>query len=1026
MVLSDLSIRRPVLATVMSLMLLLIGIIAYDRLTVREYPKIDVPVITVETGYPGASASIIETQVTQIIEDSLSGIEGIDFMSSISRSEKSQITINFKLDRDPDAAASDVRDRVGRVRGALPDDINEPIVAKSEADAQPIIWLAFSSDRHSPMEVSAFADKRVKDPLQTVSGVASIRIAGERRYAMRIWLDADRLTSYGLTPNDVESALRAQNIEVPAGRIESGQREFSVLTNTDLNTTDEFGSVIVRNDDSYPIRIRDVARIEIAPESERIIGRYNGKNAVAMGVVKQSTANPLDVSNGIKAEIERIKTILPEGMQVNVAYDSSIFIQASIDSVFKTLAEAGILVVLVIFFFLRNLRATLIPVVTIPLSLIGGFAIMYLLDYSVNTLTLLAMVLAIGLVVDDAIVMLENIYRHVEEGLSPVKAAFVGSREVGFAIVATTLTLVAVYVPVALTPGRTGKLFTEFALTLAGAVLISGFIALTLSPMMSSKMLRHEKKHSWIFNLIENMLNSITSVYQLLLNKLLRNGLLALIIMVGSAAGSWYYYDKLPKELAPVEDRGTIMSFSINPDGSSVDYVNRYSKGVERIIANVPEHNRYFTVVGFPSETNSLAFLGLKPWDERERKQQQIAAELTPQLFGGVTGNMTFAMNLPSLGQSIISRPVEFIIKSNGTYDDLKVITDKVMAQVYQNPMFVQPDTDLKLNKPELQIDIDRSKASDIGVPVERIGRTLESYIAGREVTRFKKEGDQYDVIVQVDKQERSSPSNLSDLYVRSDSGDMVQLSNVATVRETVAPRELNHFDKVKAVKLQAMLAPGYSIGEALSFLETTLQEVAPEASYDYGGQSREFKESSDSLQMTFALALIFIFLVLAAQFESFRNPFIILLSVPPAIFGALFALSITGGSFNIYSQIGLITLIGLIAKHGILIVEFANQLQEQGSSVKDAIMEAATLRLRPILMTTGATVLGALPLAWATGAGAESREQIGWVIVGGMLFGTLMTLFVIPTVYSFLGKRSENTVEQEYAESLQPVRNSQ
>ncbi|QEQ97236.1 efflux RND transporter permease subunit [Neptunomonas concharum] len=1026
MVLSDLSIRRPVLATVMSLMLLLIGIIAYDRLTVREYPKIDVPVITVETGYPGASASIIETQVTQIIEDSLSGIEGVDFMSSISRSEKSQITINFKLDRDPDAAASDVRDRVGRVRGALPDDINEPIVAKSEADAQPIIWLAFSSDRHSPLEVSAFADKRVKDPLQTVSGVASIMIAGERRYAMRIWLDADRLTSYGLTPNDVESALRAQNIEVPAGRIESGQREFSVLTNTDLNTTDEFGSVIVRNDDSYPIRIRDVARIEIAPESERIIGRYNGKNAVAMGVVKQSTANPLDVSNGIKAEIERIKTILPEGMQVNVAYDSSIFIQASIDSVFKTLAEAGILVVLVIFFFLRNLRATLIPVVTIPLSLIGGFAIMYLLDYSVNTLTLLAMVLAIGLVVDDAIVMLENIYRHVEDGLSPVKAAFVGSREVGFAIVATTLTLVAVYVPVALTPGRTGKLFTEFALTLAGAVLISGFIALTLSPMMSSKMLRHEKKHSWLFNLIENMLNSITSAYQFLLNKLLRNGLLALIIMVGSAAGSWYFYDKLPKELAPVEDRGTIMSFSINPDGSSVDYVNRYSKGVERIIANVPEHNRYFTVVGFPSETNSLAFLGLKPWDERERKQQQIAAELTPQLFGGVTGNMTFAMNLPSLGQSIISRPVEFIIKSNGTYDDLKVITDKVMAQVYQNPMFVQPDTDLKLNKPELQIDIDRSKASDIGVPVERIGRTLESYIAGREVTRFKKEGDQYDVIVQVDKQERSSPSNLSDLYVRSDSGDMVQLSNVATVRETVAPRELNHFDKVKAVKLQAMLAPGYSIGEALSFLETTLQEVAPEASYDYGGQSREFKESSDSLQMTFALALIFIFLVLAAQFESFRNPFIILLSVPPAIFGALFALSITGGSFNIYSQIGLITLIGLIAKHGILIVEFANQLQEQGSNVKDAIMEAATLRLRPILMTTGATVLGALPLAWATGAGAESREQIGWVIVGGMLFGTLMTLFVIPTVYSFLGKRSENTVEQEYAESLQPVRNSQ
>ncbi|WP_372738626.1 efflux RND transporter permease subunit [Neptunomonas sp.] len=1020
MVLSDISIRRPVLAIVMSLLLLLLGVISYDRLTVREYPKIDVPVITVETNYAGASASIIETQVTQIIEDSLSGIEGIDFMTSISRSEKSQITINFKLDRDPDAAASDVRDRVGRVRGTLPDDIDEPIVAKSEADAQPIIWLAFSSDRHSPMEVSDFADRRVKDPLQTVQGVANVMIAGERRYSMRIWLDPDRLTSYSLTPNDIETALRAQNLEVPAGRIESAEREFSVLTNSDLNSVSQFESVIIRNDDSYPIRIKDVARVEIAPESERIIGRFNGKNAVAMGVVKQSTANPLDVSNGVKAEMGRIKQILPEGMEVNIAYDSSIFIQASIDSVFKTLAEAGILVIVVIFFFLRNLRATLIPIVTIPLSLIGAFSVMYALDYSVNTLTLLAMVLAIGLVVDDAIIMLENIYRHVEEGMSPIKAAFIGSREVGFAIVATTLTLVAVYVPVAMTPGRTGKLFTEFSMTLAGAVLISGFIALSLSPMMSSRMLKHDKKHSFLFNLIESFLNAITNSYQRLLGLLLRYSFVAVVIMIGSTFGAWYFYDQLPKELAPIEDRGTIMTFSINPDGSSVDYVNRYSKGVEGIISNVPEQNRYFTVVGFPSETNSLTFMGLKSWDERNRKQQAIAAELTPQLYGGVTGNMSFAMNMPSLGQSIISRPVEFIIKSNGTYDDLKIITDKLLARVYQNPMFVQPDTDLKLNKPELQIDIDRNKASEIGVPVERIGRTLESYIAGRDVTRFKKDGDQYNVVVQVDKSQRNNPADLSGLYVRSDSGDMIQMSNLTTLRETVAPRELNHFDKVKAVKLQAMLAPGFSIGEALTFLETTLQEVAPEASADYGGQSREFKDSSSGLQTTFILALVFIFMILAAQFESFKNPFIILLSVPPAICGALFALYYSGGSISIYSQIGLITLIGLIAKHGILIVEFANQLQEQGYQVRDAVIKSATLRLRPILMTTGAMVLGTLPLAWATGAGAESRQQIGWIIVGGMLFGTLMTLFVIPTVYNFLGKRRPNTIEQEYAESRQ------
>nr|WP_320134710.1 efflux RND transporter permease subunit [uncultured Amphritea sp.] len=1014
MSLSEISIKRPVLAIVMSLLILLVGAVSYDRLTVREYPKIDVPVVTVETSYPGASASIIETQVTQIIEDSLSGIEGIDYISSVSRSESSQITVTFKLSRDPDDAASDVRDRVGRVRGNLPDDVEEPITAKTEADAQPVFWLALSSDNHSMMEISEIADRMVKDPLQTVDGVANVMLFGDRRFAMRIWLDPARMAAYQIIPRDIEAALSSQNIEIPAGRIESNQREFSVLSRTDLNTVEQFENIIIRNENSYPVRIKDVARVEIAPEDERKKSRFNGKPAVALGVVKQSTSNPLDVSNGIQERLPQIKAALPEGVNIEIAYDSSIFISESIKSVFQTIFEASLLVVAVIFFFLRNIRATLIPIVTIPLSLVGCFALMLMMGFSINTLTLLAMVLAIGLVVDDAIVMLENIYRHVEEGLSPIQAAFKGSKEIGFAIIATTLTLVAVFAPVAFTPGRTGKLFTEFALTLAGAVLVSGFIALSLSPMMCSRLLHHEKRHSYIFNLIEGWIVSLTNGYQSLLKKVLRSRLLAVVIMVGSLVGAGFLFNQLPQELAPVEDRGTILAMSISPDGASVDYVDRYAKQVEGMLAKQTSADRYFTIVGFPTETNSMSFLGLKPWDERSQKQQGIVAELTPQLFGGVIGTMSFAMNPPSLGQSFISRPVEFIIKSNTDFAELKTISDQLMARILKNPGFIQPDIDLKLNKPELTLIVNRDQASEMGLDINLIGRSIETYMASRNVTRFKKDGDQYDVILQVEPSLRRSPSDLSNLYLRTNDGHMVQLSSVVDIHESVAPKELNHFDKMKAVKFQAILAPGYSVGEALNFIEQQMAEISPETLYDFGGQSREFKKSGSGLILTAALALVFTFLVLAAQFESFRNPMIIMLSVPPALFGGLSALYFTGGSLNIYSQIGLITLIGLITKHGILIVEFANQLQDQGRDLQEAIIESATMRLRPILMTTGAMVLGTIPLAIAFGAGAESRQQIGWVIVGGLTFGTLLTLFIVPTVYSYLGRRLFKKVEPD------------
>ncbi len=1014
MILSDISIKRPVFATVINLLIILIGIISYQRLTVREYPNIDVPVVTVETRYAGANASIIETQVTQIIEDSLSGVEGIDFMSSISRSEKSQITVTFKLERDADAAASDVRDRVGRVRGQLPDQIDEPIVAKVEADAQPIIWLAFSSDRHTPLEVSDFADRRVKDPLQVIPGVANVMIFGERRYSMRVWLDRAKMAAYQVTTQDIEQALRQQNLEVPAGRIESKDREFSILNETDLGSIEEFEQIIIRHEDGYPIRLQDIADVRIGAENERQISRFKGQTAVALGVVKQSTANPLEVSQAIRADLPNIRELLPEGMEVDVAYDSALFIEESIKSVYTTLAEATALVVLVIFLFLRNLRATLIPLVTIPVSLIGAFALMYMLDFSLNTLTLLAMVLAIGLVVDDAIVMLENIYRHLENGLNPIQAAFKGSKEIAFAVISTTLTLVAVFAPIAFTPGRTGKLFTEFALTLAAAVIVSSFIALSLSPMMCSRMLKHERKHSALYNLFENGLNAMTRGYHGLLQRLLKIRLLVLPVIALTCYGSWWVYQALPEELAPIEDRGTIIGFSMAPDGASVSYLDRYAKQVEGLFSQVEEGDRYFMVVGYPSSTQSIGFLGLKPWDEREKKQQQIVEELMPKMFGGITGTMSFPINRPSLGQSFVTRPVEFVVQTSASYEELQQINDQLMAKIYANPGFAQPDHNLKLNKPELRVSMNRDKVADVGANVEAIGRTLETMMAGREVTKYKQNGEQYNVIVQIDDVDRSNPDDLTNIYVRGNDGVMVQLSNLLQVTESVAPRELNHFNRLKSVTIQASLAPGYSLGEALTFLEQSIAEISKDVEIDYAGESREFKASSSSLETTFIMALAFIYLVLAAQFESFKAPLIILISVPAALLGALLALQYSGGSLSVYSQIGLITLVGLITKHGILIVEFANQLQQRGMDLNSAVLEAATLRLRPILMTTGATVLGVFPLALADGAGAESQQQIGWVIAGGMTFGTMLTLLVVPTIYSYLGKLTHKKVEPD------------
>ena len=1014
MKISELCIRRPVLATVMSVVLTLVGIVSYQRLNVREYPDIDAPVVNVQTSYRGADAKIVESQVTKVLEDSLAGIEGIDYMTSISRQEQSQITLTFGLDREPDSAAADVRDRVGRVRAQLPDDIDEPVIQKVEADAQAMMYLAFTSDRHSPPQITDYADRFVKDRLQILPGVAEVRIFGERRYSMRIWLDPGRLAGLGLTPVDVEDALRSQNVEIPAGRIESVDREFSVLSETDLQTPAEFDDLVLKRSGGYLVRLADVGHAEIGAQEERRVVRYNGETAIALGVIKQATANPLEVSNAIYGALPSIRETLPEGMKVAVAYDTTIFINASIDNVYATIGEAVVLVVLIIFLFLRSVRATLVPIVTIPISLIGACALMALFGFTINTLTLLSMVLAIGLVVDDAIVMLENIYRHVERGQPPLRAALDGSREIGFAIVAMTLTLVAVYAPIGFMTGNTGRLFTEFAWALAGAVAVSGFVALTLSPMMCSLLLKpHGVRHGLLFRLGEAALNGLTAGYRATLRLGLRVRPLVLLIGLGVAGAGVPAYMSLTSELAPYEDQGIIRLFYLAPEGATIGYTDRYARRFEPIVESIPEVAHYFVVSGYPVVSQGITFLNLKPWDERERSAGEIAAEVGPKA-SQIPGVIAFPILPPPLGQARHSKPVEIVIGTIRSYDELAGWVDQVMARAEDYPGLANIDTDLKLNTPQLRVDVKRDKVASLGIDVAQLGRTVETLLGGRQVTRYKQDGEQYDVIVQVADVDRTNPDDLHRIYVKSDGGQLVQLSNLVSIEETVAPKELNHFNQLRAAKVTANLAPGTSLAEGLGFLETAAREIVPpDTQIDYSGQSREFKRSSADIYLTFALALAFIYLVLAAQFESFVDPFVIMLTVPLSMTGALVALHLTGGTLNIYSQVGLVTLIGLITKHGILIVEFANQIRARGRETREAVLEAATLRFRPILMTTGAMVLGAVPLALAEGAGAQSRQDIGWVIVGGLLVGTFFTLFVIPCVYTYVtGKRSDAVAE--------------
>ncbi len=1002
---SETSIRRPVLASVMSLLIVLVGLVSFNRLTVREYPRIDEPVVTVNTRLIGASSEVIESQVTKPLEDSIAGIDGVDIITSISRAEQSQITVRFKLEKNPDNAAADTRDRVSRVRGRLPDAIDEPVIAKVEADATPTIWLAYTSETLSPLEVTDLINRIVKPRLQTVPGVADVQVGGDRKYAMRIWLDPDKMAAHGVTVQDVEDSLRKQNLEVPSGRIESAQREFNVTARTDLNTVPQFADIALRSANGYTVRLRDVARVEEAAASERSRVRLNGVPSISTGVIRNATANPLEVAAGVRAVMPLIQRDLPPSVTVVQANDNSVFIDRSIKSVYTAVAEAVVLVALVVFVFLRTLRASIIPLVTIPVSLVGSFALIALAGFTINTLTLLALVLAIGLVVDDAIVVLENIFRHIEEGLSPFQAALKGAKEISFAVVAMTMTLAAVFAPLAFTPGRTGRLFGEFALTLAGAVVVSGFVALTLTPMMCSKLLRHNPAPNRFDRFMESVLVKVGSGYERLLRGVLHQRWIVALVMAVSAGASWWLFSTAKSELAPLEDRGVIIMPVRAPDGATLEFTARYLDAIDKIVASYPEFDRRFMFVGGNQVSQATAVMRTTDWDERKRSTLELARDLTPKMQA-LPGVSAFPITPPSLGQGFRERPINFVVQTSDSYQNLARVAQQFTAEMAKNPGFVQPDIDLQLNKPEIFMEVDRDRAADLGVSVEAVARTVETMLGGRVVGRYKRDADQYDVITQTASRGRTTPEDIEKLFVRGRNDTMVPLSSLVKVRESVSPRELNHFNQRRSVTITANLAPNYALGEALTFMDATAAKVLPSGYVtELNGVSREFRASSGALGLVFVLALLFIFLVLSAQFESFVDPFVILLAVPLSMVGALLALRLSGGTLSVYSQIGLVTLVGLISKHGILIVEFSNQLRQQGHSIHDAVIEAASLRLRPILMTTGAMVLGALPLALASGAGAESRQQIGWVIVGGMSVGTLLTIFVVPTVYTWFAR---------------------
>ncbi len=1023
MIISDVSIRRPVFATVLSLLIVVFGLAALNGLPVREYPDIDPPVVSVSTDYTGAAAEVVDTQITQVIEGAISGIEGIRSIESSSSQGESRTTIEFSTSRDVDIAANDVRDAVSRVAGQLPDEADSPVVRKSDSDARPMMWVTLRSDVWDSAELTDYADRVLADRLSVLDGVADVRIGGERRYAIRVWLDQERLAARDITVAEVERALRANNVELPAGTVDSSTRNFSVRAEGRLSTVEQFRNLVIRRDGNDQLRLGDVANVQMGVESDISRLRANGRTAIGMGIIRQSKANTVAVSDAVRAELEKIRETLPPEVSIGENYDESIFIRASIREVITTLAIAIALVILVIFLFLRSWRATLIPAVTIPVSVIGSFIGLGFLGFSVNVLTLLAVILAIGLVVDDAIVMLENIQRRIDEGEPPLLASFRGARQVAFAVIATTLTLVAVFVPISFMGGNIGRLFAEFGFTLAAAVVVSSLVALTLAPMLCSKWLGHSPESAQghrLWAASEKVLGGLSNGYRRLLTWALgQPGLVLGIGMVGLVLAA-VVFPKLPQELAPTEDRGVIIMPASAPKGATVEFTDHYVRKAEELLLPYMESgdaDRLLSIVGFRGEEDSaFMIMGLAPWDQRVTKQQQITSELRGKLRR-IAGIRVVAVNPPGLGQRGFEQPVKFVV-GGPDYPSVQAWSEELLERARENPGLLNLDTDFELTRPELRVTIDRDRAADLDITVEDLGLTLQTMLASRQVTTYLDRGREYDVIVQAADQDRATPEDLGQIYLRPRAGgDLIPLQALVSVQEVGANPDLRRIDRLPAVVISGSLADGYDLGSALEYLNgLAMDHLPPEARVSYQGLSREFEDSSAAIYLTFGLAFVIVFLVLAAQFESWIHPLIIMLSVPLAITGALLALWWSGISLNIYSQIGIIMLLGLMAKNGILIVEFANQLRDRGYGVHDAILEGAVLRFRPVLMTTISTVFGAVPLVMASGAGAESRAAIGVVILGGLVFATSLTLVIIPVLYNLLARftRSSNAITRE------------
>jgi len=1009
--LSEISIHRPVFATVISLLLVILGLVSLSRLPVREYPDVDAPVVSIDTSYRGAGANIVEEKITQLIEDRIAGLEGIDKIRSTSRDERSDITIEFTPERDLDAATNDIRDRVARVADDLPPEADAPDIAKTDADAQPVMWLNLTSDRLSSLELTDYAERVLVDQLSASPGVAQIRIGGARRFAVRIWIDRQALAARRMTVADIEGALRRENVELPAGRLESVEREFALRTDTGLKRVEDFRALVIgRGKDGYLVRLGEVADVRLGAENERTISRSDGVSGISLGIAQVSKANTLQVAHGVHETVRRLRPGLPEGMVLDTNFDRSVFIEASLREVGIALGIALTLVLTVIYLFLGNVRATAIPAATIPVSIIATLTFMAAMGYSINVLTLLGMVLAIGLVVDDAIVVLENIFRRIEHGQPPLIAALDGSREIGFAVIATTLVLVAVFVPISFLPGAIGRLFREFGLTLAAAVLFSSLVALTLTPAMASRMFKAGEQRSGFAARVDHFFRRLGAWYERRLGALMRRPWLVVGAAALLVAGAGLALRTLPTEFAPAEDRGVLFLGLDAPEGASLEYTERQLRAFEDIIYPYLESGvvkrmnmRVGSSIG-SGEVNAVrGFLVLAPWGERDMSNRQLAQELRAKV-GSLPGARGFVFTPQGLASRGFGQAVRAVV-GGPDYATLAQWSDLLVRKADENPGLVAVDTDYRERKPQIRVSVDRDRAAELGVSLQTVGRTLETVLGSRIVTTYVDRGREYNVILQGEAQDRATPTDLQNLYVRSDrSGELVPLGNLVRLEETAGAVELNRFDRLRAVTISADLAPGYSMGEAVGFFQQLVRdELPPSARLSFDGESREYLRSRGQLWTTFGFALAVVFLVLAAQFESFRHPLVIMTTVPLAVLGALAGLWLFNMSLNIFSQIAMILLIGIAAKNGVLIVEFANQLRDQGLDKIEAVVKAAAIRLRPVLMTSLCTAFGAIPFLLARGAGSEQREPIGVVVFYGTTIAVLLTLFVVPAVYSLV-----------------------